>query len=70
MNKKIKITALLLLLAMITVFSARFFLPDPLFDDPCSTVIYDRNGRLLGGQVAVDGQWRFPQPDSIPEKLA
>ncbi len=69
MNKKIKITALLLLLAMITVFSARFFLPDPLFDDPCSTVIYDRNGRLLGGQVAVDGQWRFPQPDSIPEKF-
>ncbi|MCK5136877.1 MAG: penicillin-binding protein 1C [Bacteroidales bacterium] len=43
-------------------------LPDPLFDDPLSTVVYDRSGELLGARVAEDGQWRFPVSDSIPGK--
>ena len=59
----------MLLLTAIAVFSSRFFVPAPLFDDPYSTIIYDRDGQLLGGQVAADGQWRFPQPDSIPGKF-
>jgi len=32
----------------------------PLFDVSYSPVLYDRDGRLLGAQVAADGQWRFP----------
>jgi len=32
----------------------------PLFDVSYSPVLYDRNGGLLGAQVAADGQWRFP----------
>ncbi len=39
------------------------------FSDPCSTVITDRYGNLLGARVADDGQWRFPGSDSIPEKV-
>jgi len=43
-----------------------FCLPQPLFDVPYSRVLEDRNGVLLGARVASDGQWRFPQPDSLP----
>jgi penicillin-binding protein 1C len=46
-----------------------FSLPHPLFDDPTSTVVFDRNGKLLGARIADDGQWRFPETDSIPEKF-
>lgn len=60
---------LLTLPAVAIVISSYLFLPSPLFNDPYSTVIYDREGHLLGGQVAADGQWRFPQPDSIPAKF-
>ncbi len=41
----------------------------PGFEDPLSTVIEDRDGRLLGAMIADDGQWRFPPPDSLPEKM-
>jgi penicillin-binding protein 1C len=42
----------------------------PLFQDPFSTVLLDRNGALLGASVALDGQWRFPASDSVPERFA
>ena len=37
-----------------------FSLRGPLFDVSYSPALYDREGRLLGAQVAADGQWRFP----------
>jgi len=43
-------------------------LPSPFFDVTYSTVIYDRNGELLGARIAGDQQWRFPCVDSVPEK--
>ncbi|MCH8495228.1 MAG: penicillin-binding protein 1C [Balneolales bacterium] len=43
-------------------------LPDPLFDVPYSTVLEDRNGRLLGARTADDEQWRFPPNTKLPEK--
>src|SRR5690606_25093663 len=45
-------------------------LPDPLFDSRYSTVLESRNGRLLSATIADDGQWRFPERDSVPEKFA
>lgn len=47
-----------------------FCLPRPLFDQPVSVVLEDRAGQLLGARIAPDGQWRFPESDSIPEKYA
>lgn len=44
-------------------------LPSPLFDQPLSYVIYDREGDLLGATVAADGQWRFPAGAQIPDKF-
>ena len=47
-----------------------FCLPQPLFDDPVSVVLEDRNGELLGARIATDGQWRFPRTEQIPSKYA
>ena len=44
-------------------------LPAPLFETPYSTVLNDRNGRLLGARIAADEQWRFPPSDSVPAKF-
>jgi len=61
---KFKILALLLLLV-----GYYFCLPRTLFDNPYSTVIQSKDGVLLGAKIADDGQWRFPEPDSIPYKF-
>lgn len=45
-----------------------FLLPNPLFQEPYSTVLEDRSGNLLGASIAADGQWRFPLMDSVPAK--
>lgn len=46
-----------------------FLLPSPLFKDPTATVIETRAGELLGAKIAKDGQWRFPETDSVPKKF-
>lgn len=59
-------------ITIITVISLlgwyAFCLPSPLFEVPYSTVVYDRNGELLGARIAEDQQWRFPTVDSVPDK--
>jgi len=47
-----------------------FCLPSPLFNDPVSVVLEDREGELLGARIATDGQWRFPAGRAVPEKYA
>lgn len=46
-----------------------FLLPDKLFHDPYCTVLEDRKGELLAATIARDGQWRFPQMDTVPDKF-
>lgn len=46
-----------------------FCLPRQLFKDPTATVITSANNELLGAMIAEDGQWRFPQNDTVPEKF-
>lgn len=46
-----------------------FSLPKIFFRDPYSTVLEDRNGKLLGALIAGDGQWRFPQGKEVPGKF-
>jgi penicillin-binding protein 1C len=43
-----------------------FCLPHPLFEDPTATVVESREGMMLGARIAGDGQWRFPEMDSVP----
>lgn len=70
MRKKPKIVlgiAISFWVAVIVVFL--FCLPSPLFNDPYSTVVLDRNGELLGVQISPDGQWRFPETREVSEKF-
>jgi penicillin-binding protein 1C len=46
-----------------------FCLPSQLFKDPTATVITSNGNHLLGAQIAEDGQWRFPETDTVPEKF-
>lgn len=46
-----------------------FCLPSPLFQVPYATVVESEEGRLIGAKIASDGQWRFPENDTIPEKF-
>lgn len=63
-NNKIK-TAISLLLVVVYYFS----LPRQLFENNYSTVIESQDGQLLGAKIASDGQWRFPESDSVPYKF-
>mgnify|MGYP002623872540 CR=1 FL=1 len=48
-----------------------FLLPTRLFKgDVYSTVVLDCSGNMLGARIADDGQWRFPECDSVPYKFA
>ena len=67
MSRRIKyIAASTLLIASLLYY---FSLPTTLFSDPYSTVLQARGGELLTASIAPDGQWRFPQADSIPDKF-
>ena len=47
-----------------------YSVPNPLFKDPCSTVLLDKDGELLGAKISTDGQWRFPETEKVPDKFA
>lgn len=55
--------AFLLISVLIFVFT-----PTIQFNDPYSTILEDKNAKLLAGMVAADGQWRFPESDSVPKR--
>jgi penicillin-binding protein 1C len=46
------------------------WLPNKLFNSPYSTVLLDNNSQLLNAKIASDGQWRFPDENSVPKKFA
>ena len=55
------IATVVLLLAFIAIRPAHFH-------DSNSTVLLASNDELLGARVAADGQWRFPESDSLPKR--
>lgn len=56
------------LLVLLILYWYLFSLPDPLFNDPCSTVLLDDKKELLGAKIADDGQWRFKSNDTLSNK--
>ena len=59
------LSACLFLIGIVFYFS----LPKPLFTSAYSTVICDSNNKLLSARIAKDGQWRYPQIDSLSPKF-
>ncbi len=66
MPSKHQLTYLLLCAFIVGLY---FVPPLPRFQEACSTVIYAREGKLLGAKIAADEQWRFPVLDSVPAKF-
>ncbi len=58
-----------LIVATIVLIAYYFCLPKQLFKTPNATVIESEQGKLLGAKIAEDGQWRFPEIDSVPYKF-
>ncbi len=56
-------------MSLLVVLLWIFCLPKTLFKEPTSTVITSSEGFLMGARIASDGQWRFPQVDSIPNRF-
>jgi len=46
-----------------------FCLPRQLFPQPYATVLESSEGKLLGAKIADDGQWRFPEVESVPYRF-
>ena len=59
----------LFVFACIVFITSRLLIPNPSFEALTSTVALDSTGYLLGAKIASDGQWRFPQIDTVPEKF-
>lgn len=67
MLKKAVITIAVVLSLLLAL---HFWVPRPLFCLPTSTVVTDSEGELVGARISADEQWRFPESDSISDKLA
>ncbi len=65
MKKRLLFLLGVLLFLLLVIF---FIVPKPLFNSPYSTILESHSGKLLGARIAADGQWRFPESDSIPIK--
>ncbi len=63
---KHKLKAIIISVLMIVYY---YCLPQELFLTPTSTVVTAKNNELLGAVIAKDGQWRFPELDSVPKKF-
>lgn len=67
-HKGISFIAIFLIAGLVLAYI--FCLPRDLFaGTEYSTVVTDRNGELLGARIAKDGQWRFPECDTVPAKF-
>lgn len=69
--KKLKKTLIITDLICLLLFLCFVFsLPRNLFKSPTSYIVEAANGDLLSAAIAKDGQWRFPQSDTVPDKFA
>lgn len=61
-----------LMLFLFAVFVIWYWdcLPKTLFSNPRSTVLLDKDGKLLNATIADDGQWRFAPCEKVPPKIA
>ncbi|MBP5365022.1 MAG: penicillin-binding protein 1C [Bacteroidales bacterium] len=64
----VRITISFITLYIGAILTTLILMPSPLFDAPCSTIMYSADGELLCARIADDGQWRFPECDSLPQK--
>lgn len=64
--KKYRYSIVVLIALILTAYYV--CLPKELFNDPYATVLNAENGEMLSARIARDGQWRFPEVDSISDR--
>jgi penicillin-binding protein 1C len=69
LKNHIKSHKILYSIILLVIVAYYFSLPRHLFSNHYSTVVFDRDGELVGARIAGDGQWRFPEDSVIPEKF-
>lgn len=67
-SDKTKKRIVLFVALSLLVFCIIHFLPKPRFVSPTGTLVYSREGTLMGARIADDGQWRFQSSQSVNEK--
>ncbi len=70
LKRLLKKEYLLVAIIIVVIVTWWFSIPSTLFNVPHSTVIIDKNNKLMGAHIAKDEQWRFPGVDSVPNKFA
>ncbi|MGY5353970.1 penicillin-binding protein 1C [Wenyingzhuangia sp. IMCC45467] len=60
---------IILTISLILCIWYAFLLPNHLFKEDYSTVIFSSDEQLLGATIANDEQWRFPPSQQIPDKI-
>jgi len=68
LKKRYWFFVLLLLCVIALEFATR--LPEPLFNEPVSSILLDHNNKLLGAHISKDEQWRFPPLKKVPAKFS
>ena len=68
-NRRKGLVYITIMAFLVMLFFYWRWLPAPLFNNPTSTVLVDRDGQLLGAKISTDQQWRFPESDRVPEKF-
>ena len=58
-----------LLIALVTAGILFLSLPVIEFEDPTNSLVESGDGQLLSARITGDGQWRFPDCDSVPYKI-
>ena len=64
--KKNRIITTLVAGGLVLFFLFLLIVPVVSFNDSACTVVESNSGALLGAHIADDGQWRFPEVDSVP----
>lgn len=59
----------ILLITLVVACVGFLSLPVASFSDPTNTILEDHRGELLAARITPDGQWRFPECDSVPLKI-
>jgi len=68
-KKRYYLSSLLGLLIITALIGFEYCLPEPLFNEPVSSILLNSEKKLLGAHISKDEQWRFPPLKKLPEKF-
>lgn len=68
-KKRYYLSSLLGVLIIAALIGFEYCLPEPLFNEPVSSILLSNEKKLLGAHISKDEQWRFPPLKKLPKKF-